>query len=158
MQNELTVKNMNDLTAPQFAALQVLMVSENQEVLGKSFTESIEDWESAPQDDVLGLCFLLEDQPIGLSLFMKHPANTASIHGLKIAIPWQRQGFGHSAFGLAVDQLKVAWPNVKRLKLAVDAENIPAVTIYKAFGMNDSGPVFQGPNGMEHRMDLQFKP
>lgn len=44
---ELTVKNMSELTAPQFSILRNLMVSEHQEILGKSFMESIEDWESA---------------------------------------------------------------------------------------------------------------
>lgn len=157
MNKELAVKNMNELTAPQFAALRVLTVSDHQEVLGKSFLESISDWEAAGQDKVLGLCFLLEEQPIGLVLFSKHRACTASIHGLKIATPWQRRGFGHLAFSLAVDQLKVVWPDIALLKLAVDAVNTPAITIYRSFGMNDSGPIFQGPNGKEHRMELQFK-
>ena len=157
MSKDLTVKNMSELTTGQFAALGALTVSEHQEVLGKSFKESIEDWESAHHDKVLGLCFLLDGHPVGLVLFMQHPPHTASIHGLKIAIPWQRQGFGHIAFGLAINQLKIAWPDIKLLKLAVDAVNTPAVTIYRTFGMNDSGPVFQGPNGMEHRMELQLK-
>jgi len=153
----LAVKNINELTALQFAALQVLTVSEHQEILGKSFKESIKDWESARDDQVLGLCFLFDDQPIGITLFKKQSAHIASIHGLKIATPWQRRGFGHLAFRLAVEQLKAAWPDIKLLKLAVDAENTPAIAIYQAFGMNDSGPIFRGPNGQEHRMELQLK-
>lgn len=153
----LTVKNIKELTEPEFVALGVLTVSEHQEVLGKSFKESIEDWESAHHDQVLGLCFLYEGQPVGLTLFRKQPAHTASIHGLKIATPWQHRGFGHIAFRLAVDQLKVAWPETKLLKLAVDAENTPAVTIYQAFGMTDSGPIFQGPNGQEHHMEFELQ-
>ena len=157
MNIDLAVKNINELTAPQFAALQVLTVLERQEILGKSFKESIEDWKSAHHDQVLGLCFLFECQLVGLTLFRKQTGHTASIHELKIATPWQRRGFGDFAFRLAVDQLKVAWPDIKLLKLAMDAENIPAVSIYRAFGMNDCGPIFQGPNGQEHRMELQLK-
>jgi ribosomal protein S18 acetylase RimI-like enzyme len=148
---------MNDLTAPQFAALKSLYVSEHQEVLGKSFGESIEDWESANHDQVLGLCFLIEEKPIGLTLFNKRATRSASIHGLKISIPWQRRGLGHIAFELAVDHLKKAWPDVELLQLSVDAENTPAIAIYKAAGMSDSGPLFQGPNGQEHRMELRLK-
>lgn len=154
---DLAVINMNELTAPQFAALRALTVSAHQEVLGKSFEESIEDWESADHNHVLGLCFLIKDQPVGMTLFEKQPAHTASIHGLKIATPWQRQGLGHLAFRLAVDQLKVAWSDIRILKLAVDAENTPAIMIYRAYGMSDSGPIFKGPNGQEHRMELQLK-
>ena len=156
MSQDLTVKNLNELTAPEFAALRNLTVSAHQEVLGKSFLESIDDWESANRDNVLGLCFLLKEQPVGLTLFNKRADHTASIHGLKISTPWQRQGFGHFAFRLAIEQLRIAWPDVKRLKLAVDAENKPAIAIYTASGMSDSGPVFQGPNGQEHRMELQL--
>lgn len=157
MTQNLAVKNMKELPAPQFAALRNLTVSDHQEILGKSFIESIDDWEAASHDQVLGLCFLLEEQPVGLTLFKKQPPHSASIHGLKITTPWQRQGLGHLAFQLALEQLKLAWPEVTQLALAVDAENIPAIKIYKAAGMSDSGPVFQGPNGQEHRMTLQLK-
>jgi RimJ/RimL family protein N-acetyltransferase len=157
MVQDLAVKNMNELTAAQFASLQNLTVSAHQEVLGKSFNESIEDWRSAIHDQVLGLCFLIEVQPVGLTLIKKQPSHSASIHGLKISTPWQGRGLGHRAFRLAVDHLKIAWPDVTLLELAVDAENLPAITIYRAAGMSDSGPVFQGPNGREHHMKLQLK-
>jgi len=154
---DLAVINMSELTAPQYAALRNLRVSEHQEVLGISFEESIEDWECAHHDQALGLCFLIDEQPVGITLFKKQPAHTASIHGLKIATPWQRRSLGHLAFQLAVDHLTVAWSDIKLLKLSVDAENTPAITIYRAYGMSDSGPIFQGPNGQEHRMELRLK-
>ena len=47
---------------------------------------------------MLGLCLLVEDQPVGITLFKKQSAETASIHGLKIATPWQRKGLGHLAW------------------------------------------------------------
>ncbi len=156
MSNDLVVKHISELTDTQFKALGKLTVSKHQEVLGKSFRESIEDWELAPKDQVMGLCFILDNQPIGITLFKKISANTASIHGLKIATPWQGKGFGHRAFRLAIDELKMNWIDISLLKLAVDAENTAAIRVYRAFGMKDSGPIFEGPNGQEHRMALEI--
>ena len=92
---------------------------------------------------------------MGLAIFKRSAgplSRVASIHGLKIAAPWQGRGWGHTVFRLAVDYLKAAWPDVESLKLAVDAENLLAIAVYRAFGVRDGGPVFQGPNGNEHRM------
>lgn len=157
METELSAKDMRDLTDGQFAALRELNVSEYQEVLGKSFLESIDDWENASPGTVLGLCFFFADQPVGLTLFRRSEPSgpcAASIHGLKIATPWQGRGWGRLAFRLAVENLKKAWPETEKLVLAVDADNAPAIAVYRGFGMNDSGPVFEGPNGKEHRMEI----
>ena len=156
MTQVLTIKNLNELSESELIRLRELTVSDHQEILGKSFGESIEDWESAFADEVLGLCFFYDKQPVGLTLFRKQSSRVASIHGLKIATHYQCRGFGHQAFGLAVDVLRVAWPKITVLQLAVDAVNKPAIKIYTAAGMNDSGPIFQGPNGLEHRMKMKL--
>jgi len=65
--------------------------------------------------------------------------NAATIHGLKIATPWQKQGFGHTAFALAIDALKNEWPLISKLMLAVDADNTAAIAVYRAFGMAQCG-------------------
>lgn len=155
--------DMAALTAEQFEALSRLKVSERQEVLGGSFQESIEAWETAARDQALGLCFLREDRPIGLTLFKRPPlsppwvsATAASIHGLKIATPWQGQGWGHTAFQAAVGRMCKAWPDVTHLMLAVDAENAAALSVYRAFGMADLGSIFEGPNGLEHRLEISL--
>lgn len=155
MSHVLIVRNMTELTSAQFAALRQLTVTPHQEVLGKSFLESIEDWENAPQGKVLGLCFLINDQPVGLVLFNRH-GDTASIHGLKIALPWQNRGLGHQAFQLGVAHLKGEWPETKTLKCSVDTENTPAIVIYRAYGMRDTRPVSQGSNGGEHHMEISL--
>lgn len=36
----------------------------------------------------------------------------------------------------------------------VDAGNATAVTLYRSFGMRDSGPVFRGRIGPEHRLEV----
>lgn len=159
MSKDLHVSAIEALSDEQWVELRQLEVSERQEVLGKSFLESIEDWELAPKDRVLGLCFLIDQCPIGLVLFRKQvrpEVGNISVHGLKIALPWQRQGYGHQAFREAVEYVKRKWPDTRMLNLAVDAENKPAVAVYRGFGMADSGPVFDGPNGKEHHMEMSL--
>ena len=159
MTDGISLKDLADLSETQFAALRDLRVSDHQEVLGKSFHESIADWENAPQGEALALCVLLDEKPIGMTVFRqpKPRSRKVSIHGLKIATPWQRRGFGHCAFRLAVAHMTSAWPDAELLKLSVDAENAPALAIYRGAGMRDSGPVFDGANGKEHRMEVALK-
>lgn len=159
MKPGLSAVDLRRLPPAQAAALRRLRVTDRQAVLGKSFLESITDWENAPPEHVLGLCFILADDPIGLTLFRRHTAqaSTVSIHGLKIALPWQGRGLGHEAFRRAIEYLRSEWPDTQTLKLAVDAENTPALTIYGAYGMYDSGPIFTGPNGPEHHMVLSLQ-
>ena len=159
MIKNLHVSELEALSDEQWMELRQLEVSERQEVLGKSFLESIEDWELAPKDQILGLCFLIDESPVGLVLFRKQvvpEVGNISVHGLKIALPLQRQGYGHQAFREAVEYVKRKWPDAKTLNLAVDAENKPAVAVYRGFGMADSGPVFYGPNGKEHHMEMSL--
>lgn len=145
------------------ASLAGLQVSPEQEVLGRSFTDSLADWEGAPRALCLGLAFLFEGRPVGLTLFKRPPlspdwagASSATIHGLKIATPWQGRGWGHLAFRLAVARLREVWPEVTALRLAVDAENAAARAIYAAYGMTDSGPL-EGPHGPEHRFAMSLR-
>ncbi|WP_323767045.1 GNAT family N-acetyltransferase [Marinovum sp.] len=152
----LSVTELSELTAPQLAALRALPVTGRQACLGKSFPESLDDWQAAAPGAVLGLCVLLDGTPVGLTLFRRVPAQagtpaTASIHGLKIALPWQGRGWGHAALRLAVAALHQRWPEVRRLTLAVDADNAAALAVYRRFGMTDSGPV-DGNHGPEHYM------
>ena len=161
MNKRLLVYELGQLSKEQFQALRKLKVTPQQEIMGKSFVESIDDWEGTPKEDVLGLGFFVEESPIGLVLFRKQkPAEDGriSVHGLKIALPWQRQGLGHLAFQAAMVRLKSEWPDARLLTLAVDAVNLPAIAIYLGYGMTDSGAVFDGPNGKEHHMEISLCP
>ena len=164
LRTDLHVENLTDLTGPQLAAVGALQVSERQAFQGKSVQESLEDWRQGPPDQILGLCFLQADQPVGMTVFQRPPTSkrgdstVASIHGLKIATPWQGRGWGHAAFRLAVRRLKQEWPATTILTLAVDADNHAAIAVYRAFGMTDSGPVFEGNHGPEHRMEVSLHP
>ncbi|MBV2359097.1 GNAT family N-acetyltransferase [Thalassococcus sp. CAU 1522] len=160
MSNELSLMEIGALSDKQFTALRQLRVSKRQEVLGKSFLESIEDWEIAPREQVLGLCFVIHESPVGMVLFRRQAApedQRISVHGLKIALPWQQKGYGHQAFRQAMQYVRDVWPDTELLSLAVDAENKPAVAVYREYGMSDSGPIFDGPNGKEHHMEVSLR-
>jgi ribosomal protein S18 acetylase RimI-like enzyme len=157
--NHIDAIKLTALNDTEFKALGMLRVSARQEFLGGSFLESLDAWHQGPAAHVLGLCFLFRNEPIGLTLFKSPPkspswvtANGASVHGLKIARPWHGRGWGHIAFRLAVARLMKEWPTTKSLVLAVDADNTPALAVYRAFGMTDCGPVFEGRHGPEHRL------
>lgn len=159
----LSAQELGALPAAQMARLASLRVSSEQAYMGGSVTESLEAWTDGPRDKVLGLCFLLAESPIGLTLFKRPPlapdwvgAGTASLHGLKIALPWQGRGLGHAAFRLALAELQRAWPEIYTLALSVDADNAAALAVYRGGGMTDSGPVHHGRHGLEHRMTLRL--
>ncbi len=162
---ELTVRDMSTLDATRLAALAALRVSERQDFLGGSFEESLEAWRAGSADSMLGLCFFWADRPVGLTLFKRPPLSpawvapeAASLHGLKIATPWQGRGWGHEALRISVARLRRHWPEVTTLVLEVDAENAAALAVYRGLGMSDRGPVFAGAHGPEHRMRLSLRP
>ena len=157
----LAIKNLVDFTESEISALSRLEVSEWQEIKGGSFDESVEAWQKDTTGNVLGFCFLIQSDLVGMTLFKRPPlspswatADAASIHGLKISTPWQCQGLGHKAFKLAVEQLKVEWPKISKLVLAVDADNDAALAVYRAYGMSESGPIYKGNDGLENRFQI----
>lgn len=161
----LIVWNLAQLSGSQFAALASLQVAQNQEDLGGTFEASVNEWQVANTDEILGLAFYLGAEPVGIVLLKRFalspswvPDNAISLHGLKIAEGFQGRGFGREAFGLAIDAAKARWPTAKQLILAVDAGNEPALAVYRGFGMRDSGPIFEGRIGFEHRLELDFQP
>ena len=159
----LDVCNFTQLTNAQRAVLTALNLSDHQEFLGGSFRESMDAWTAGPASHVLGHCFLIGGTPVGLTLFKRPPQSpdwvppdAVSLHGLKIATPWQGQGLGKTAFRLALMQLKRDWPATTKLVLATDAENDEALSIYRGAGMTDSGAIFDGNHGREHRLHLSL--
>jgi len=98
-----------------------------------------------------------------MTLFKRPPLSpgwvskdSATIHGLKIATPWQRRGPGHKAFSLAVNQLKHTWPTVSTLMLGEDSDNEAALAVYREYGMIDSGLIFKGNDGLDNRFEILF--
>lgn len=149
----LTVTPLTALPGPQLARLRALQVTERQAFHGKSFAESLDDWRASPPDLCLGLAVLQGETPVGMVLFKRRATGGtfASLHGLKIALPWQGRGWGHVALELTVAALRDHWPETRRLTLAVDADNAAALAVYRRFGMADSGPR-AGRHGPEHHM------
>jgi ribosomal protein S18 acetylase RimI-like enzyme len=154
---------MNELTETQLDSLADLHVSDQQAFHGRSFDESVTDWLNRSPSCVLGLCFMLDAELVGLTLFNRAPAHadgghseTASVHGLKVATPWQGQGWGHVAFKMAVQTLIKEWDKTKNLVLTVDADNAAALAVYRGYGMQETGPIVEGKHGPEHHLSVQL--
>jgi len=164
-ENKFEVRNLVLLCETELSMLAQLKVSDWQAIKGGSFQESVEAWQKDTTGLVLGLSFLIENRFVGMTLFKRPPLspswvsnNAATIHGLKISIPWQGRGLGHKALSVAVAQLKEQWPTITSLMLAVDADNAAALAVYRAFGMTDSGPIHEGNHGLEHRFEISLLP
>lgn len=164
MDKDLEAHKLTELSKAEMVSLSKLKISEWQEIKGGSFLESLEAWREGPSSHVFGLCFLLQNRPVGMTLFKRPPlspswasSNAATIHGLKISQPFQGRGLGHRAFNLAVQHMKEHWHETSTLMLAVDADNVAAIAVYRAFGMVDSGPIYEGRNGLENRFSISIK-
>jgi len=158
---ELAAQNLSVLSEHQLISLAALKIGKRQEDLGGSFQGSVKEWQDTKSHHILGLCFSQHRNPVGMVLLKRPPLSpewtppsAVSLHGLKIAQAHQGVGFGRRAFELSVAHAKRTWPNATSLILAVDAGNDAALAVYRGFGMSDSGPIFQGRIGWEHRLDV----
>jgi ribosomal protein S18 acetylase RimI-like enzyme len=144
--------------------LAALCVSLEQEEFSGSFAYTLQDWAKAKPGDALALAFLLGSTPVGLALVKRGqaapdwvPWRAASLHGLKIAAPYQGRGLGRLAMAGLRDTLTAQWPEIDRLVLAVDATNGAALALYRGCGMQQMGPPHQGRLGPEHRLVLTLR-
>ena len=169
MQNNVTTKglraiNLSSLLHTQVNTLRSLQVSKSQDDFGGTFAETVEEWRANAGQSVLGLCFTTYNgAPVGIVLLKRPPASpdwtppsAVSLHGLKIAHTFQGQGFGRKALELAIDEARMTWPDATTLILAADAGNSAALSLYRRFGMTDSGPIYHGRIGLEHRLELSL--
>lgn len=161
--SNLRVQSLAELSGANLAALASLQVARDQEEFGGTFEASVNEWQATDADQILGLAFYLGPDPVGIVLLKRFalspswvPDEAISLHGLKIGKEFQGRGLGRKAFGLAIDAAKAHWPSAKQLILAVDAGNEPALAVYKGAGMRDSGPVYKGRIGYEHRLEMEL--
>lgn len=156
--------DLESLSDAELAVLACLDVSKEQEDFGGTFLGSVEEWKRITGSNTYGLAFFITGRtPAGMVLLKRPPAspswtpkNAVSLHGLKIAKDLQGRGLGRFALQLAIEMAKARWPDATKLVLTVDAENVAALTLYRRFGMSDSGPVFEGRVGLEHRLELSL--
>ncbi|WP_300017725.1 GNAT family protein [uncultured Roseobacter sp.] len=163
MTNPLDIRNCTALSPDQLSRLRTLTISDAQVEFGGTFSETLEGCLSDTSGAVQGLCFLKDAEPIGMVVLKRPPAtadwvaaNAVSLHGFKLDRAWQGKYLGGLAFRLSVQAAASTWPKAEQLVLAVDAENIAALTVYRNFGMADSGPVFSGRIGKEHRLSINL--
>lgn len=164
MNETLEIVSCSEMSQSQLENVRTLMVSENQVEFGGTFSESLDADLADSSGTVQGYCFLKNGEPMGIVLLKRPPstadwvpANAVSLHGFKIDMRWQGQGLGGKAFRLAVQAAALRWPEAEQLVLAVDAENTTALAVYRNFSMTDSGPVYAGRIGQEHRLSKDFR-
>lgn len=164
MNSGLELKELKQLIGQQIRELKRLEISDQQMEFGGSFKRSIDECLSGSPNRIRGLGILFDGSPIGLVVLKRPPLSpawasedTVTLHGLKIDIRWQGKGYGRDAFSSATAFCKSIWPDAKQLALSVDAENQVALSLYKSFGMTDSGPVYQGRIGLEHRLQIALE-
>ncbi len=137
MPGRLEIVEFSALSNKQRKELAALRVSEQQEIFGGSFSDSINACE-AEGAALRGWVFAFQDALVGMVVFKRPPLSPdwvaptdMSIHGLKIDLRWQGNALGKEAFVLAVDAAAQTWPDVKNLVLTVDADNAAALSIYE---------------------------
>ncbi|WP_227271619.1 GNAT family N-acetyltransferase [Roseobacter weihaiensis] len=164
MNKTLEIVSCSEMSRSQLENVRTLVVSENQVEFGGTFSESLDGDLADNSETVQGYCFLRDGEPIGIVTLKRPPstadwvpANAVSLHGFKIDMRWQGQGLGGKAFGLAVQAAALRWPEAEQLVLAVDADNTTALAVYRSFGMTDSGPVYAGRIGQEHRLSMVLR-
>ena len=142
-----------------------MRVTEEQTEFGGTFADSLDASLSDSTGAIQGYCFTKDEAPIGI-VVLKHtpatadwvPENAVSLHGFKIDVGWQGKGLGKIAFLLALEAASRTWPDIRQLVLAVDADNSTALAVYRSFGMTDSGPIYSGRIGQEHRLTMPIGP
>ncbi|WP_300072620.1 GNAT family N-acetyltransferase [uncultured Ruegeria sp.] len=164
MTQALEIMNCAELDEAQLAKLRGLRVTQEQAEFGGTFPDSLEAILSSVDGSVQGFCFLEKDEPIGIVVLRHAPAtadwvpgDAVSLHGFKIDKNWQGKGYGRAAFRLAVEAAARSWPEATQLVLAVDAENTAALAVYRGYGMADSGPIYAGRIGKEHRLSKALR-
>lgn len=164
MTQALEIINCAELDEARLAKLRGLRVTQEQVEFGGTFPDSLETILSNADGAVQGFCFLDKGEPMGI-VVLKHapatadwaPGDAVSLHGFKIDENWQGKGYGRAAFRLAVEAAARSWPEATQLVLAVDADNVAALAIYRGYGMTNSGPKYSGRIGKEHRLSKALR-
>ncbi len=155
----IDIRDLCQLDARQIDRLRRLKIPEPQIEFGGSFEQSVAECLDGAPPCMRGFGILVDAAPVGLVILKRPPCSPdwasddmVTLHALKIGANWQGLGYGRAALSGALTMCRSIWPRAKRLALSVDADNTAALSLYRSVGMTDSGPVFQGRIGLEHRL------
>lgn len=142
------------LSASQQAGVRGLSISAQQVEYAGAVDTQLAAVQAQTSDDLVGLCVLLGEQPVGF-LVLKHgaqapawaPVGAAVISGMRIDASRQGQGIGSAALMRLPDWVGRHWPAVQSLALSVDEENARGLHAYRRAGFLALGPPVQGRIG-----------
>ena len=161
----VTLLDWHGLSDSQHAELAALRISDRDVDYAGTIAKAVDDCRSTPPDRLRGFAVVAADEVVGFVILKRPPASpewagadAVTLHGLRIDTRHRGRGLGRAAFAAAIDTARRLWPDARRLVLSVDAGNTAAHGLYVAFGMRDSGPVFRGRIGLEHRLELDLAP
>lgn len=163
MAARVTLVDWQDLAADGRAAVAALEISQRQADYAGTVAKAIDDVDAACPRHLRGFAVVAAGAVVGFLILKRPPAapdwagaDTVTLHALMIDRRFQGAGLGRAALAAAIDTARRIWPDARRLALSVDAGNTAALSLYRAVGMRDSGPVHRGRIGLEHRLALNL--
>lgn len=153
-----------DASHAQRDGIRALKVTDDHEEFAGSFDASLGIRGQDLGGHTKALLFFDSTRPVGIVLVKRPPSSPewakgsiATVHGLKVASGLQGRGHGKEILLSAIAYVTQVWPDIVILALSVDADNEAAIALYRSVGMQDSGPIYRGRLGMEHRFELRLK-
>ncbi|RRV05634.1 GNAT family N-acetyltransferase [Pseudomonas sp. v388] len=115
-----------------------------------------------PNPNIQGFVLLADEHPVGFLMLKRDDclphwaqAGTATLHALQIDYRLQGQGLGKACLQELPAAVRRTWPEIEQVMLSVDADNLPAMSLYTRLGWDDTGEAYRGRIGFERRMTLR---
>ena len=113
-----------------------LEVTEEQENYVASNTWSLVEAAYNHGYSIRAIC--LDEEPVGLVMWVQDSASKASIWRFMIDKDYQKKGIGRMALGLALDEIKKN-PFLKEIQICYNPQNPVAKSFYSSFGFVEFG-------------------
>lgn len=157
------VVNYQALTATQRQQLEQLEVLPEQLPYSGDIYCALNTLLVRPSLDIAGFVLLVSDEPKGFFLLKRgdclpHWAQqgSATLHALQVDRRVQGKGLGKAFLQAMPEAIRLTWPDVQQIMLSVDADNRPALNLYKGLGWVDTGEAYKARVGFERRLALRL--
>ena len=144
--------------------LEQLEVSPEQQAFSGDIHSALNTLLVRPSPDIAGFVLLRDGVPAGFFMLKRQTclphwaqSGAATLHALQIDCRLQGQGLGKACMRALPEAIRRTWPEVDQVMLSVDADNLPALNLYRGEGWVDTGEAYQGRIGFERRMALRVR-